>query len=187
MNRIKENYLPLLIGVIGLGFLFFGFFQILNKPKEAPLVIVDTKIVDSKITVDIEGAVIKPGVYTLSAESRIVDALAAAGGMGEEADRYWVEKNINMASKASDGLKIYIPRVGEEILSSGSSLSSQAASVMNINTASQSDLESLPGVGEITAQNIISARPFSSVEDVLDRKIIGQATFEKIKDKIAAN
>ena len=115
-----------------------------------------------------------------------MDVLAEAGGISEDANRDWVEKNINMAKKASDGLKIYIPRIGEEVLSISQN-SAQAGAVININTASASDLESLPAVGPVTAQKIIDGRPYSQIGELIDRKIVGAATFEKIKDKISAD
>ncbi len=187
MNRIKENLLPLALGGIGLILIIVGVFQyIFQKPDEPALIIEKAKSTEQKILVDIEGAVINPGVYQLSLESRVVDALAAAGGMSEEADRQWIEKNINLAKKVSDGLKIYIPRAGEEILAEQASGES-AGPVMNINTASTTDLESLPGVGAVTANNIIESRPFAQIDELISRKIVGEATFEKIKDKISAN
>lgn len=185
MNWIRENILPLLLGGIGLMLLIAGFAQmIFSKPKEAPLVFEESTVSKQDVVVDIEGAVIRPGVYRLTSESRVVDALAAAGGMSEGADREWTEKNLNLAKKVSDGLKIYIPRMGEEILSG---LTQEGGPVLNINTASSTDLESLPGIGAVTASNIIESRPFSQIEDLLTRKIVGQSTFEKIKDKISAN
>lgn len=185
MKWIKENLLPLVIGGIGLILIIFGLLQfVLNKPKSSPLVFEEPKTEKQEVVVDIEGAVLSPGVYKLTLESRIVDALAAAGGMSEDADRQWTEKNINLAKKVSDGLKLYIPRAGEQILSDQLN---EANSVININTASATDLESLPGIGAVTAGNIIEARPFAQKEDLLNRKIVGAATFEKIKDKISAD
>jgi len=187
MNRIKQNLLPLALGGIGLILIVAGVFQyFFQKPEEPALVVEKADIQEQKILVDIEGAVINPGVYQLSPESRVVEALAAAGGMSEQADRQWIEKNINLAKKASDGLKIYIPRVGEEIFTEEVNAQS-AGPIMNINTATNSDLESLPGVGAVTAANIIEGRPFTRIDELLSRKIVGEATFEKIKDKISAN
>ncbi len=187
MNRIKQNLLPLALGGIGLILIIAGVLQyVFQKPEEPALVVENADIQEQKILVDIEGAVINPGVYQLSLESRVVDALAAAGGMSEQADRQWIEKNLNLAKKVSDGLKIYIPRLGEEIFT-GESATEPAGSVMNINTASTTDLESLPGVGAVTASSIIEGRPFAQIDELLSRKIVGEATFEKIKDKISAN
>lgn len=185
MSRVKENLLPLALGGIGLILVIVGAFQFMfQKSSEPALVVEEAKTLEQKMLVDIEGAVISPGVYQLTSESRVVDALAAAGGMSEDADRHWIEKNINLAKKVTDGLKIYIPRTGEELLSEEAQV---GGSVININTASATDLESLPGVGAVTAANVIDGRPFAQIEDLLTRKIVGEATFEKIKDKISAN
>ena len=188
MSYVKQNFLPLALGALGLLLVLIGIGQILlNRPKASPLVFEEAKEEKTQeIMVDIEGAVLNPGVYKLSLDSHIVDVLAAAGGMSEDANREWVEKNINLAKKASDGLKIYIPRMGEEILSV-SSQTNQAGSVLNVNTATISDLESLPGIGQVSAQKIIDGRPYSEIGELLNRKIVGQATFEKIKDKISAD
>ncbi|MEK9207790.1 MAG: ComEA family DNA-binding protein, partial [Patescibacteria group bacterium] len=135
----------------------------------------------------VEGAVMKPGVYKIGSNSRLVDALAAAGGMSEDANRDYVQKNINLAQKASDGLKIYVPRLGEQVLSASNSTSDSPGPVLNINSATFSDLDSLPGVGQVTADKIIQGRPYSDINELVERKIVGQAVFEKIKDKISAN
>lgn len=187
---IRQNFLPIALGLAGLVLILFGIFQIYSMQKQEKVEFQpsasSTKIQPQSIVVDIEGAVIKPGVYKLSSDSRIVDVLAAAGGMSEEADREWVEKNINLAKLAQDGLKIYIPRIGEEILSSGEGATSQTNATININTASASDLDTLPGVGAVTADKIISGRPYETVDDLLERKILSQSVFDKIKDKISA-
>ena len=188
---VRHNLIPIILGCLGLVLVVLGLFQLMSgKESKSPLVLEEEEGKEQEIVIDIGGAVIKPGVYKLTQDLRTVDALAAAGGLSEDADRVWVEKNINLAGKLSDGLKIYIPRAGEEILS-GNSQSSQSQGtsgpVLNINTASMSDLEALPGIGEVTANKIIGARPFSSPEELLSRKVVGQATYEKIKDLISAN
>ena len=190
---IRQNIIPLALGGIGVLLVLFGLFQIFaNKQSQSSLVLEEEGQTSEKseIVIDIEGAVIKPGVYKLPGDSRTVDALAAAGGLSQDADRNWVEKNINLAQKALDGLKIYIPREGEEILSQSSSIQSNVGSggpVVNINNATSSNLEALPGVGNVTASKIIEGRPYSAVEELLEKKIVGQATYEKIKDKVSAN
>lgn len=193
----RKNILPIILGGIGLILLAVGFFQFFyNKTEESPLVFEEGSAEEEEITefvVDVSGAVINPGVYKLKPDARIVDALAQAGGLSEDADRQYVEKNINLAGKVSDGLKLYIPRTGEEILSadgtngSNSSIVGSGSEVINVNTASSSQLEELPGIGEVTAQKIIDGRPYSTIEDLLTKKVVGNAAFEKIKDKIAAN
>lgn len=189
-SLLKGNIIPILLGSIGLILVILGLIQVFShKSDSPPLVFEQNKVVEDKIVVDVEGAVINPGVYSVDSKSRVVDALAAAGGMSEDADRDWVQKNINLAKIVSDGLKMYIPRTGEEVLSDSSAISSKniGGSVININNATASDLDSLPGVGSVTSQKIIDGRPYSQIEELTARKIIGQSTFDKIKDKISAD
>lgn len=189
-SLIRQNILPIFLGLVGIILVLIGLAQFfMQKPEPSPLVFEEsTKVEKQEITIDVAGAVMKPGVYKLPFESRIVDALASAGGLSEDADRNWVEKNINLAQKVSDGLKIYIPRVGEQVLSQETTTNTgTAGSVININTASTTDLDSLPGIGTVTSQKIIDGRPYAQIEDLLVKKIIGKSTFDKIKDKISAN
>jgi len=134
------------------------------------------------IKVDVEGAVKRPGVYELPADSRVSEAIDKAAGLAEVADKAWVTKNLNLAGKLTDGQKIYIPAVGEAV--SSGSVASQVSSKININTASERELDSLPGIGPVTAQKIIAGRPYSSVDELLSKKVVGRSTFEKIEDKI---
>lgn len=191
-DRIRENLLPLFLGIVGLVFLVVGGFQLVShlgnsfsdvtfeQTSPGPVSV-------QKIAVDVEGAVIKPGVYELSSGSRIVDALSAAGGMSEEADRDYVQKSINLAQKITDGIKIYIPRVGEQVLSVSTNVVAGSNSTININTASESDLDLLPGVGSVTAGKIIAGRPYTSIQGLLDQKVLTASVFEKIKNQISAN
>ena len=189
---IRKNIFPIILGIIGITLIIIGIFQVyLKKPNASPVVFTqDKEDVVVEVVVDVEGAVITPGVYKIKSDSRVVDALAKAGGLAEDADRDWVEKNINLASRVTDGLKIYIPRAGEEVLSDNTNSSIDIGTtgpVLNINSASASDLETLPGVGEVTAQKIIDGRPYSNIEDLLKSKTVGRATYEKIREKISAN
>lgn len=141
---------------------------------------------ESKITVDVEGAVIKPGVYSLNSSARVKDALIATGGLSSDADRGWVAKNLNLALKLSDSMKIYIPFQGDnKVQGTTSSIGgSLISSLININSATLSELDSLPGIGPVTAQKIVDGRPYSSINDLLSKKILKSSVFEKIKDKI---
>lgn len=146
---------------------------------------------DTAIAVDVGGAVIKPGVYELKVGARINEALIAAGGLGEEADREWVERNLNLAQKVTDGQKIYIPSIKDAPLQSkGTSLSdykgpSFVTDKININTASVAELDTLWGVGEATAKKIIDNRPYGAVEELLTKKAVKNNVYEAIKDKIS--
>lgn len=141
------------------------------------------------IKIDLSGAVTRPGVYTLNLESRVSDALEQAGGLLDQADHDWVAKNINLAQKLSDGTKIYIPLKNENTVSQenieGAVINNLSNNIININTASKADLDQLPGIGLVTADKIISNRPYETIEDLLTKKIVNKSTFEKIKDKVS--
>mgnify|MGYP001579842796 CR=1 FL=1 len=146
------------------------------------------------LVVEISGAVEKPNVYKLPQGSRIDDLLISAGGLSSDADRDWVEKYINKASKLTDGQKLYIYHSGEISARSDTGIKidqsvlgteiSNFSSLININTASQQELEKLNGIGPVYAQNINEHRPYSTVDELLSKKIIPQKTFEKIKNAI---
>lgn len=150
-----------------------------------------------EIIVEISGAVEKPDVYKLKNGSRIDDLLISAGGISSDADRVWVEKNINRAAKLIDGQKLYIYHLGEVSAknSSGIKLDQQVmgyaglnpAGLTNINDASQSELEKLTGIGPVYAQKIIDGRIYSNTEELVTKKIIPQKTYEKIKKEIITN
>ncbi|MBU1326821.1 ComEA family DNA-binding protein [Patescibacteria group bacterium] len=139
-----------------------------------------------QVTVDIEGAVVRPGVYRMPEGSRIEDAIVAAGGLSKEADHEQISQAINRAALLIDGGKLYIPKKGAGNNSSSSNQSSpgSAAKLVNVNSASQSDLEALSGIGPVTAQKIINGRPYQTLEELVTRKAIGQSLFEKLKSQL---
>jgi len=131
------------------------------------------------VTVEISGNVLKPGVYQLEIGARVDDLLIKADGLSAAADRDWVAKNLNRAAKVSDGQKVYIP-------SKGNGGNKGTPSLTNLNSASLKELDALPGIGGTRAQSIITGRPFSSVEELLTRKILPKSVYEKVKGAIAA-
>lgn len=152
--------------------------------------------ISENLTIEVSGAVSRPGVYEISRGSRIEDALSAAGGFSDQADGRWVDRNLNRAALVVDGQKIYIPSIQEyeEALQSGSVLGDSSlittnpgadTASINLNTASAGELESLWGIGPVTAQNIIEQRPYSSVQELLDKKILRKDIFERNKDKLS--
>jgi competence protein ComEA len=147
------------------------------------------------LIVHVTGAVAQPGVYTLVSESRVEDAVQAAGGLLPQADA----QSLNLAAFIDDGERIWIPyqTQAEELPQSseptyaspgdsGGRLPVESPTLLvDINRASQEVLESLPGIGPVTAQKIIADReengPFSKIEDIERVPGIGPAKFEKIK------
>lgn len=187
-TKLGKYWLPIALAAFGMIFFVYGLISLIGSTSSKDEIRFEHQELSPQITkiqVDVEGAVSKPGVYKLGTGSIIQDALIASGGLSNEADREYVSKNINLASKLSDGAKIYIPKLGEnaENLVSGSSVST---GLININTASEKELDTLPGIGSVTANKIISGRPYLSVNDLLDKKIVSSKVFTQIKEKITA-
>jgi competence protein ComEA len=182
----------LLIGAILVGFgVFFAKDSNLSETKvEVLKSATEVESVNSTVVVEVVGAVEAPGVYQLENGARVDDALIAAKGLSADADRDWMEKFLNRASKVSDGQKIYIPREGEEIKGAVSDEALAKSEIVgsgliNINTASQIVLEGLPGIGPVYAQNIIEQRPYSTVEELVSKGALKQGVYEKIKDEVS--
>lgn len=168
--------------------------------------------IKNKIIVDVIGEVNNPGVVTLNEGSRIIDAINAAGGRTEEADI----SRINLAYVLEDGVQLYVPRIGENINKTsqiennneeakGQYIKSDAGegiittefakqakettnTKININTANKEKLETLPGIGESTAQKIIEYREkngkFKTIEDIKKVSGIGDSKYNTLKEKI---
>lgn len=191
---LKQYWIPLSLGFFGLIFFAYGLISLIDKSTSEPNGLIfesanndsnsSSKVNEAKIMVDIEGGVIRPGVYSLTASARVQDALIAASGLSNDADRSWVEKNLNLAAKLIDSQKIYVPKLGESKTSLSASSQDTIANGININSASLQTLDSLPGVGPATAQRIISGRPYGAIEELLGKKIITEKVFGQIKDKI---
>src|SRR5256885_5666175 len=179
---LKQYSVPLGIGVVGLICLSYCLISLSTKaPSQQSHLL--SEAANSKASqdnsetsqqnqkmmmVDIEGSVIKPGVYELPLGSRVQDALIVAGGLAEGADRVTVAKSLNLASLVSDGAKIYIPSHGEQVIVGGTQdVAGAETKMVNINQASAEELDSLPGVGQTTAQKIIANRPYQTTEELV--------------------
>jgi competence protein ComEA len=198
LSLLREHWVAVVLGIVGVGFIGYGLMQLLVAKGDSSEItfqsgeqqsISEKKKPFKEIVVDVEGAVLKPGIYKLQEGSRVQDALIAAGGMDEHADRAKVAKGMNLAAKVIDGGKVYIPFEGDPSTSSGQTISQETVlgvqtGMVNINTASETELDSLSGVGPSTAQKIISARPYSSIEELVTKKAVGKSVFEKIKEKV---
>jgi competence protein ComEA len=150
-----------------------------------------------EIAIDIKGAVEMPGIYMMTSDQRVNDAINKAGGLTEKADA----AALNLAQKVQDEMVVYVPAKGEDMppaISSsapagsgeapGASGGAAEGSLININTADSSGLQELPGVGEAKAQAIIDYRetegPFAAAEDLKNVSGIGDKTFEKLEPLI---
>ncbi len=142
------------------------------------------RVNNTAIVADIEGAVVHPGVYRLPQGSRIDDLLRAAGGFAPDVDTEAVAQSINRAAIVSDGAKIYIPGRGEHEALRDAGTSATVTPFVNINAASQAELESLIGIGAVTATKIISGRPYMRLEELVEKKAMGQSLFDKLKEQL---
>jgi len=142
---------------------------------------------EKPIIVYITGAVPRAGVYALPQGARVQDAISAAGGFLAEAEK----SQINLAALLEDGEKLDIPYVegaSPVLATPGPTIVAVTTELININTASSTELEALPGIGPTTAQKIIAYReqngPFINTEDIINVSGIGPGTYERIKDLI---
>jgi competence protein ComEA len=151
----------------------------------------EAAVAGGDLIVEIVGAVRSPGVYRLPAGSRVGDLLEAAGGYGPRVDTAEAEHQLNLAASLQDGVQIRVPSrddpPGTAPESSGAGGSPGATSAVDLNRATQAELEALPGIGQATAQKIIGAReeaPFTAIEELRSRGILGEKTFEKLRDLV---
>ena len=157
----------------------------------------------ANITVYVSGEVVKPGVYVLLATARVIDALQAAGGATNQADLVVV----NLAASLVDAAQVFFPRIGSTPRatlprphaginlpiaggsgSGGAGGATSAAGIVDINSATLSDLDALPGVGPSTAQAIIDYRvangPYASVDDLLNVRGIGPSKLAAMRARV---
>jgi len=177
----------LMLGVIAVSLLYTS----VRQPQGDAIVLLPTAS-PQPMVVYVTGAVVRPGVYSLPQQSRLLDALQAAGGPTDNADM----SQVNIAEMLEDGQKIEIPGTGEIatpvfILDDNGLLGTATpvtGALININTADAALLDTLPGIGPSTAQKIIEYRDqngvFATVEDLLKVPGIGPSTLENLRPLI---
>jgi DNA uptake protein ComE-like DNA-binding protein len=191
----------LLIGVLSTG---YGVVRLASSgPVEYQAIEQQVSVTDitpsvaPALVVEVAGAVEQPGVYTLPIGSRVSQALQAAGNIKIDADQLRIAKEINLAEELKDQQKIYIPYLLDSLVNSSVNSSIEKTSQqtpdssgannsggISINTASLKQLMELEGIGEKRAESISSGRPYTSVDELVSRKIITEAMLAKIKDTI---
>ena len=197
---ILKAFYPTFIGVL-IGLVLGGLLWIVVRTPRGDAVKLLPPPTAAPLVVDVAGAVPRPGVYELPDGSRVKDALQLAGGFLAQADK----SQINLAAPVTDGQKLDIPYLSgmeptpisvSSLSSGGSSIGNSVgnsngtgpSSLVDINTASLDELDTLPGIGPTLAQAIIDYReqngPFLAIEDIIFVPGIGDAKFEAIKDYI---
>lgn len=205
LSRILASAFGVLVMVIGVWWVV----RVPPPPPEATIPFASSTIATdslktnpellmANITVYVSGEVVKPGVYVLLATSRIIDALQAAGGPTSAADLVVV----NLAAPLVDATQVFIPRIGStpratlprphagiNLPTTGTSGDATSATgIVDINSATLSDLDALPGVGPSTAQAIIDYRiangPYASVDDLLNVRGIGPSKLAAMRARV---
>lgn len=148
------------------------------------------------IYIDVSGAVNKPGIYQIKEGDRVARAIAAAGGLTDQADLSYLNTSFNLAMRLKDEQKVYIPFTGENNIqpltsdnnqvttSHKAEMESVTPALTSINGSSESELEKLPRIGPATVAKILSGRPYSKIDELVSRKIISEGVFEEIKSLI---
>ena len=140
---------------------------------------------EAELVVDVAGAVERPGLHRLRRGDRVGDAIEAAGGYGPRADLAAVSAVLNLAQPLEDGTKVLVPELGIDRIDAATASDGR----IDLNRADQAELETLPGVGPVTAQKILASRAegrFSSVRDLRTRGLVGESAFEDIAPLVRA-
>lgn len=187
MKRVVDIVAGILVGLLAAGAIFLS----ARAPSGQPVELLPT-VSPQPIVVYVLGAVERPGVYALPPNSRVIDAIQAAGGFSAVA----VTTDVNVAALLRDGQQLVIPGSGElptpvfVIGDSGLMVTPTPipGDPVNINTADLALLDTLPGIGPTTAQRIIDFReangPFRQVDDLLKVAGIGPVTLERLRPLI---
>jgi competence protein ComEA len=145
------------------------------------------------VVVDVAGAVVTPGVYRLDSGARVGDAIDAAGGFGPRVDAARVAAELNLAASLTDGQQVRVPSRDDPVgptggagnaSSGGGNSGGHSGGLIALNSATQAELESLPGIGPVTAGKILESRaqaPFRTIDDLRERGLVGQKTFDSLR------
>lgn len=203
MNTLKDwlevHKIKIVAVIIILIFCFYFYF--LNLSKENEIIIGEAsppvaseqngeepnKNSEEKINimVDIKGAVMKPGVYHAEHGERVIDLINKAGGFSKEADR----NQVNLSEHIEDEMVIFVPIFGEMEEVSAIGIDKQKSALINLNKATESELQTLPGIGPSKALAIIEYREtnggFKTIDDLKKISGIGEKTYEKLEALIS--
>jgi competence protein ComEA len=191
-----KTWQSILLGIL-MGLLISGAILVIIAPPRGKPIELSALPTPAPLVVYITGAVVHPGVYSLPRLSRVSNAISAAGGLLPDAD----QSAVNLAAKLVDGQKIVVAKINTpakavegnppqvEQSSSQPGISTPSAdNPLNLNTASQEQLDLLPGIGPTRAADIVAYRTqhgsFKTIDEIMQITGIGQAIFDQIKTLI---
>ncbi len=189
MKPWQQTLAGFLLGLVVVGAIFL----VVSPQRGQPIALVtitpnltpEPTSTPSLIRVHVTGSVKVPGVYTLPDTARVEEAIQAAGGLLDEAD----PQSLNLAAILSDGQRLYIPASQAVTLTDeGRGITIETSTLININTAGFSELDALPGIGEVKAQAIIDYRQqnglFTALDDLMKVEGISESLYEDLKGLI---
>jgi len=183
MNYFLDKF-ALPIGLILIASLIIGAYFIINKTHEQ-----DVNSPNAQLVIDVAGAINNPDIYTFNQGAIVEDAIKAAGGFTDQADIDLIYKTINRAALLQNYGKVYIPYIKNVANNNQPEQFNQNQSTLiNINTADDKLLDTLPGIGPITAQRIIKYREnegqYQHKEDLIKVEGVSVSKYNKLKDLI---
>lgn len=191
-EQIKAQPIALGLAGVGLVLMIFGIKEsrMVESEPEVEIMAQETEEseVSEEIWVDVSGAVVKPGVYKVKGGSRVGEVLDQAGGFDQEADFDLIAKQINLAAPLGDGQKVFVPFKSVSVSSDkgeAETVGQVDEGLVNINSASLSQLDELWGIGEARAQAIIDNRPYGTKEELKDKAGIPQNVYERIEEQVS--
>lgn len=182
-NNLNKNLLAIaffVLLIISLVNVFYHYYTENFRPEK--LQKIDSKI-EYKSFAYISGAVVNPGVYEIKEDTILIDLISLAGGYDAQIDPEYISQSLNLSQRVFNEDHIFIPFYSPKT-SAGSPENTSTQGKISLNSATLEELDSLTGIGPSTAQKIIDARPYKSVDDLKEVEGIGDKKFQDIKDFI---
>lgn len=140
---------------------------------------IDREVRQQLVVVDVGGAVNYPGVYRMPEHSRVHQLVQVAGGFSKNVDLAYVNEKLNTAEILADSKKYFIPLVAKQ-----NTVTTPLKDAIDINKASIAQLDTLTGIGKVTAEKIVSSRPYSDVQELVTKKVITQKVLDQIASQV---
>jgi len=182
-------------GVVGCVTLLYGGYVLMVERASVPVCSLDLlnqqedilRAQQPQLTVEVTGAVKNTGVWQFQRGQRIGEAIEKAGGFAETADRKFIAKSLNLAEELTEGQKVYIPSLQENantVSTQDSQTHGSSSGLISVNSASPEQLQTLSGIGETRAESIIQNRPYTSLSELVEKKVLSTSLLEDLKGSL---